>query len=172
MPTVERTGEIRQLLDQAKVGTGSDANIFATLVRAPGLYRRWVVFGGKLLNGKIPPRERELMILRTAWNCRAEYEWAQHVPIGEACGLAPEEIRRIPEGPDAPGWEAFDATLLRATDELHLLYSVTDPTWAALAARYDTAQLVELPMLVGHYHLLAMTLNSLGVEIDEGLTGF
>jgi hypothetical protein len=27
-------------------------------------------------------------------------------------------------------------------------------------------------MLVGHYHLVAMTLNALGVELDDGLVGF
>jgi alkylhydroperoxidase family enzyme len=172
VPVDERVGDIRELLDQAQAASAPDANIFATLVRAPGVFRRWLPFGGKLLNGKIPPRERELLILRTGWNCGAEYEWAQHVVIGERCGLTREEIRRIVDGPEAAGWEPFDVTLLRAADELHARYSITDETWSALAARYDTAQLIELPMLVGHYHLVAMTLNSLKVELDEGLSGF
>ena len=172
VPMSERTGMVRDLLDQARVGTGPDANIFATLVQAPSLYRRWVTFGGRLLNGKLPARERELLILRTGWNCGAEYEWGQHALIGAACGLTRDEIRRVPAGPDAPGWAPFDATLLRAADELHTRHSITDETWSALVERFDTAQLIELPMLVGHYHLVAMTLNSLGVELDEGLEGF
>ncbi len=49
---------------------------------------------------------------------------------------------------------------------------MSDPTWAVLASRYDTQQLIEVPMLVGHYHLVGMTLNTLGVQLDEGLTGF
>ena len=40
-----------------------------------------------------------------------------------------------------------------------------------LAARYDERQLIELPMLVGHYHLVAFTLNSLGVQLEPGLEG-
>jgi len=150
---------------------GSEANVFTTLVRAEGLVRRWLPFGGKLLNGKIPARERELLILRTGWNCQAEYEWAQHVVIGRAAGLSDEEIRRIPAGPGA-GWSEFDSTLLRAADELHQDFCITDPTWAALAAVYDTQQLIELPMLVGQYHMVGMALNSLGVQLDPGLTGF
>lgn len=66
----------------------------------------------------------------------------------------------------------MDAGLLRAADELHRDACIGDPTWAALARRYDTEQLIEVPMLVGHYHLVAMTLNSLGVQLDEGLQGF
>ena len=62
-------------------------------------------------------------------------------------------------------------TLLHAADELHATSTLSDATWAALAERYDTEQLIELPMLVGHYHLVAMALNSFGVELDEGLHG-
>jgi 4-carboxymuconolactone decarboxylase len=148
-----------------------EANIFTTFVRAPGLFRRWLPFGGRLLNGKLPPRDRELLILRTGWNCRAQYEWGQHVRFGLDAGVAPEEIERVAR-PELDGWEPFEATLLRAADELHDQACISDETWAMLAERYDTQQLIELPMLVGHYHLVAMTLNSLGVQLDEGLTGF
>ncbi len=171
LPAAERTPTAQALLEGVTVA-GSEANIFTTLIRAEGVTRRWLPFGGKLLNGKIPARDRELLILRTGWNCQSEYEWAQHVLIGRAAGLSDEEILRITNGPDAGGWSAFDLTLLRAADELHQDWCVTDATWAALAEVYDTSQLIELPMLVGQYHLVAMTLNSLGVQLDPGLTGF
>ena len=150
---------------------GQEANIFTTLIRAEGLTRKWLPFGGKLLNGKIPARDREILILRTGWNCQAEYEWAQHVVIGKAAGLTDEEIGRIPFGPGS-GWSEFDSTLLQAADELHRDWCVSDATWAQLSASYTEQQLIELVMLVGHYHMVAMTLNSLGVQLDEGLTGF
>ncbi len=172
VPAGERTGRVRELLDLAQIVPGTDANIFATLVRAPGLFRRWLPFGGKLLAGKLPARDREILILRTGWNCRAEYEWAQHARIALDCGLAAEEIDRIALDPVDDEWSGFDACLLRAADELHLRFTVSDATWAELAEEYDIEQLVELPMLVGHYHLVAMSLNTLGVELDDGLQGF
>ena len=170
LPAEERSPSAQALLESVTVA-GTEANIFTTLVRAEGLTRKWLPLGGKLLNGKIPARDRELLILRTGWNCRAEYEWAQHVLIGRAVGLSDDEIGRVPAGPDE-GWEQFDATLLRAADELHRDWTISDATWSALAERYDTQQLIELPMLVGHYHMVAMTLNALGVQPDPGLTGF
>lgn len=172
VPVAERTGQIRELLDQSSSGAESEANIFATLVRAPGLFRRWLPFGGKLLNGKLPARDRELLILRTGWNCRAEYEWAQHVRIALNLGITSNEVERVTLGPDAVGWSPFEATLLRAADELHETSTLSDATWSIIKEKYDTAQLIELPMLVGHYHLVAMTLNTLGVELDGGLSGF
>ena len=108
VPPVERTGQVRELLDTARVGTGPDANIFATLVRAPGLFRRWLPFGGKLLAGKLPARDRELLILRTGWNCRAEYEWAQHLPDRPRLRA---HGRRDPTGGARPrrrGWAPFE----------------------------------------------------------------
>jgi alkylhydroperoxidase family enzyme len=158
----------RELLGQVGlVRGGGTSNIFATLVRHPGLFRRWLPFGGKLLAGKIPERDRELLILRTGWHCGSAYEWAQHVRIARTVGLTDDEIARVREGPDAPGWTDLDATLLRAADELHADACVSDATWAALAERYDERQMIELPMLVGHYHLVAFTLNSLGVQVED-----
>jgi 4-carboxymuconolactone decarboxylase len=168
----ERDDQARELLAGARIG-GGDANIFTTLVRHPGLFRKWMPFGGKLLAGKLPPRDRELLILRTGWNCRAEYEWGQHVLIGARAGLTPEDIARVPAGADGGGgWTALETALLRAADELHDDQCVGDETWAVLEAHYDTQQMIELPMLVGQYHMVAMTLNSLGVQLDPGLEGF
>jgi 4-carboxymuconolactone decarboxylase len=168
----ELTDEARELLGTTRTGGTPAANIFTTLVRHPGLFRKWLPFGGKLLSGKLPARERELLILRTGWRCRSEYEWGQHVLIARSSGIGDDEIERVKAGPDAPGWDPSDALLLRAADELHDDSCISDATWAGLAERYDTRELIEVPMLVGHYHLVAYTLNSLGVQREEGVPGF
>ena len=162
----------RDLLGQVRsLGTPA-SNVFATLVRHPGLFRHWLPFAGKLLVGKLPGRDRELLILRTAWRCRSEYEWGQHVLIGRQTGLDDGDIARVKDGAAAPDWDPFDAALMAAVDELHDHSRITDATWAVLAGRYDQRQLVELPMLVGHYHMLAFALNSAGVQREPGVPSF
>jgi uncharacterized protein YceH (UPF0502 family) len=163
--------EQQRELMQGVVLPGGTQNIFRTLVRHPGLFRKWSPFGGKLLAGKLPARERELAILRVGWLCQAEYEWGQHVPIGKRAGLTDEEIARIPGGATAAGWSDLDQAILRATDELHDDSCITDATWARLAEEYDEKQLIELVMVVGHYHLVSMTLNTLGIQREEGVVG-
>ena len=79
---------------------------------------------------------------------------------------------QVASGPDAPGWDPFEAVLLRAADELHDDACISDEVWAALAGRYDERQLIEVTMVVGHYHLVSFTLNSLGVPLEDGVTGF
>jgi alkylhydroperoxidase family enzyme len=171
LPPGEHDEEVRELLEGVIVPGGAASNIFGTLVRHRGLFRRWLPFGGKLLSGRIPARERELVILRTAWLCRSNYEWGQHLLIARAAGISDDEIRRVQSDPDADGWETFERVLLRAADELHADACIADDTWAELAARYNERQLIELPMLVGHYHMVAFALNSLGVQLEPGLEG-
>ena len=169
LPAGERDEQAQELLGGVGALTGPASNIFETLVRHPGLFRKWLPFGGKLLGGKLPARDRELLILRTGWHCRSDYEWGQHVIIARAAGITDDEIAGVVTGPDASGWDAFERTLLTAADELHEDACISDATWAALSERYDERQLIEVPMLVGHYHMVGFTLNSLGVQREEGV---
>ncbi|HEX7168312.1 MAG TPA: DUF480 domain-containing protein [Acidimicrobiales bacterium] len=161
----EVTDEQRELL--AASGAPS-FHLFRTLAHHPGLLRRWLPFGGKLLRGgKLPERLRELVILRTAYLTGAAYEWGHHVEIGRAAGLTDDEIARVATGPDA-SWTGLDAAVLRACDDLHRDGAVGDDTWAVLAAELTAAQLVEVPMVSGHYRMLAGVIASLGIQPEEG----
>ena len=112
----------------------------------------------------LTPHNRELLILRIGWNCQAVYEWAKHVgSVGRARdhGLEP---RNIALGQDAPGWEPFHVTLLNVADELYRDATVSDETWAALTAEYDTRETFSVLMTVSNYRLVSMSLNAFGVQ--------
>jgi alkylhydroperoxidase family enzyme len=157
---------------RALLGDGRTLNIFATLAHHPKLMKRWLVFGSHVLaKTTLPARDRELLILRTGWNCRSPYEWGQHVVIGRDSGLSDDEISRVADGPDAAAWDAFDAVLLRAADELHDDACLTEATYRAVAEHYSNQQLLDLVFTVGQYHVVAMALNSFRVERDDGVTG-
>lgn len=167
----ERTEEM--LATMMRRPDGTDMNIFATLAHHPKLLKRWAQFGGTLLfGGTLPPRDRELLILRTAWLCDAEYEWGQHVGIGLAAGLTEAEIERIHADATSNEWSTTDRALLAAVDELHEKYRIEDTTWERLAEHYDYQQLIEICMVVGQYHMVAFTLNSLGIEVEPGVPEF
>ena len=173
LPESEWGADVRDTLKNVLHVDGRPANIFATLAHHPKLLKRWLVFGNHVLAKQtLSPRDRELVILRIGWLCRSEYEWAQHVVIGRRSGIDEEEILRVADGPDAPGWAARDALLLRAVDELHADSIIADPTWKALAEHRSTQQLLDLVFTVGQYNLVCMALNTLGVQLDPGLVGF
>lgn len=150
---------------------GPVLNIFRTLARHPAAARAFLDWGGYVLSRRntLPARERELVILRTGYLCRAGYEWTQHTLLGLQAGLTEAEVERIKAGPDDAGWGAADAALLRACDDLVRDHCVSDRTWAALGAHLDERQLMDVVFTIGQYTQVSMMLNSFGVQLEDGL---
>ena len=172
LPEDKWDGEILEILDKSKMN-GRVLNIFRTLARHPKLLKRWMVFANHImLKSSLAARDREILILRIGWLCRAEYEWGQHVLIGLEAGLTPGEIERIKTGAQSSGWDDRDKLLIMAVDELHSDSFISDETWSKLTKIYDDEQLIDLVFTVGQYNLVSMALNTLGVQLDEGVPGF
>ncbi len=149
------------------------ANITRTLAHHPDLAEAWLTFARYVLgNSTLPPRERELLILRIGYLRGSEYEWGQHTRIAGEAGVTDDEILRVIEGPEAAEWSPFDRALLRAVDELHRDSEISDATWSDLAARYDTKQLMDVVFTVGQYNLVSIALRTFRVPLDEGVEGF
>ena len=151
---------------------GRPLNIFRTLANDPDALKAFLAWGSYVLSRRnaLPPRERELVILRTGYLCRSGYEWTQHKEIGLRSGLTAQEIDRIKDGPGAPGWSASDLALLQAADALVRDHFVPDAVWAALQAAFPQKACVDLVFTVGQYAQVSMILNTLGVQLDEGQT--
>ncbi|MGK2873686.1 MAG: carboxymuconolactone decarboxylase family protein [Alphaproteobacteria bacterium] len=170
----DELGEEQREIMKPLTRNGRVFNIFRSMIHHPVLFKNWLTFANYVLSKRssISARDREIAILRIGWLCKAEYEWAQHVIIGKAAGITDEEIDRIAAGPDASGWDAFDAAIVRATDELHKDKIVSDATWKTLSGRYNEQQCMDLVFAVGQYNLVSMALNTFGVQLDPGLKGF
>ena len=69
---IEPDTELAQILATAMTRNGTPMNIFRMLGHHPKLLKLLNLMGGFLLNkGLLPARERELVILRVGWTCRA-----------------------------------------------------------------------------------------------------
>src|SRR5262249_40371846 len=133
-PRVAPLGQENRTPEQAAMlASRPDFNIYKTLAHDVALYNRCSPLGRFILDASsLPPREREIVMLRMGWLCQSEYEWAQHARIGKAqAGLSNEDIHRIAEGPAAAGWSEFERTLLRMVDELRYDTMISDATWQA-----------------------------------------
>jgi 4-carboxymuconolactone decarboxylase len=147
--------------------SGEVHDFYATLAHSPAVSVSFLELGTELsTNSTIPPRDRELAILRVGWLCGAPYEWGEHVLIARRIGLSEEEIARATQGAVAEGWTDRERALLRAVEELHIDAMISDASWADLAVHFDARQLIELPMLVGHYHLTAFVQNALRIPLS------
>lgn len=166
-----RPAEPRHPFPQTE-GRPKGLNILGTFAHHPELTRAYNTFNGHILFGTtLDLRTRELLVLRVAARRRADYEWAQHVVLAGDVGISDDEVLRVADGPDADGWSAHDAALLRAVDELLDDACIGDATWATLAEALDPQQLLDLIFTVGAYDALAMLMRSLGVPLDADLDG-
>ena len=160
--TADHRARVDRWAPEVRIG-----NAFRTLLHVPELVDAVMPFRVYITRETtIPARHRELLILRTAWLTQNSHLWADHAPTARLVGLTADEVSRIAEGPDAPGWSPFEAALLRLADELYRNSSVRDAVWAALDERYDLLELVDAVMTVNQTTLLAMLLNSFGVQPD------
>ena len=157
-------------IGNAKMG-GRTLNIFKTMANHPGLAKRWMVFANHIMGkSSITLRDREIVILRMGWLCKSGYEWGQHVLIGLQCDMSKEEIEQVKTGAESSVWSDNERLLLKATDELHDDAFISESTWQGLSKHYDTEQLMDIVFTAGQYNLVSMALNTLGVQLDEGMT--
>ncbi len=172
LPPTGNPPDVQALLAESSANLGAD-NLMLTMANHPGLMRKWLPFGGKLLfGGKLPARLRELVILRAAWLCGSDYEWGQHCALGREAGLTDDEIARVIQGADDPAWATEDALVLRVADQAVTQRRVDEATWAEVEKLFDVRQQMELLFVPGHYAMLACFLNVAGVERDPGVEGF
>lgn len=145
-------------------------NLTCTQLQHPDLMQSYFPFIRYLLwEGKLDARYRELAILRVAWLRQAEYEWTQHVLIGREAGLTDEEIRRVTRQQDSADWNPVEAAVIRAVDELLESACIADDTWNTLHANLATEPLIELIHVIGNYDLIAMFMNSTGLELEKDM---
>ena len=136
-------------------------SLFRTLAINERVFSR-VMAGGLFDRGSITLREREIVIDRTTWRCRSEYEWGVHVAFfGSRVGFGEAEIAGLcADDPDSTVFSARERLLLRLCDELHSTATVSDALWAGLASEYSAEQLVELVVLAGLYHVISFATNA------------
>jgi alkylhydroperoxidase family enzyme len=141
------------------------SNILGTFVNHPDLTKEFLKFNVHLLfNSTLPPRLRELAILRVAHRTDSKYEWVQHVKMGLREGLTDDDIAGVQRGEAA---DAFDRTVLAAVDELLATYELSDATWSALGERFDKRQRMDFIFTIGCYVTVSMALKTFGVELEQ-----
>jgi alkylhydroperoxidase family enzyme len=167
VPDAQRTDEQKAIA--AEFAASEMANAVGTLLTYPALARRMFTHDRYLTTeSTLTPRHRALLGLRTAWLARSNYLWAHRATLARRAGLTDADFLRIAQGPDAPGWDPFEATLLRAADELRIDAYISDASWKALSARFDIPQMIDTIDTVAGTTMYAGVFNSAGVEIEPG----
>lgn len=143
-------------------------NLYRTLAQSPALTQAINAALRQIRSNGLSERDREILILRTGWLCRAGYEWNAHVHLGAKAGLTGQEFEQIKRGSGDPYWTTREAALCRAAEELCADQFVSDECWARLKSHFDDQQCMDAIFVVGFYVFVCMLLNSGGVQLDAG----
>lgn len=176
------SGKLRQLGPVnwvlAKLGARTvrapEMHLFTTLGHRQSLFWAWLLYGGRILRGRLPRIDTELVILRVGHLRSCEYELQHHRRMARAAGLDAQTQATIFAWPDIPETggprrvlSARQQALLNATDELIKDRSITSDTWQQLATHLNRARLIEFCMLATHYDALAATITALEIPLDH-----
>lgn len=156
---------LSRLLPADRLDPRGAGNALATLVRHPALAKAFLAFSTHLLvRSSLPPRLRELAILRVAHRRSCLYEWTHHVLLAAEAGLTEAEIQAAGRG---EADNDLDSAVLHAVDELDDDSTVSDRTWATLAEHLDEHQRMDLVFTIGGYSMMAGAFNTFGVQPEH-----
>ena len=142
---------------------------FVPLFRSPELMVRTAAVGQYLrYNSALPRRLSEFVILLTARRCNQSHEWGAHYPVALDAGVEAATLTAIAEGNRPDGMTDEETVLFDFCDELLRTRSVSDAAYARTVALFGERGLVDTIGLVGYYTLLAMVLNTAGVQPEPG----
>lgn len=145
------------------VGAG---NVLSTMVRHPQLTAAYLPFNAYLLTrSTLSPRVREVALLRVVHRCDCGYLWSHHIPIALRAGLTESEIDDIRSGHCA---DRTDQAVIRAVDDLTADSTISQATWDLLCELFTHQQCMDLTFTIGGYLLLALAVNTFGVQEEHG----
>jgi alkylhydroperoxidase family enzyme len=122
-----------------------------------------------MFRNTVNARARELVILRTGWRTRSEYEFCQHVRVARELKMSDEEILGVRDPANCAAYGETDRAVIRMADELLDNSQVSAETWSVLQKAFSSEELVELLLIAGFWRMIAGYLKSAEVPLDAGL---
>lgn len=115
----------------------------------------------------LPPRLRELAVLATAFALDVEYEKFHHRPAARRAGVSEAQIAAFPDWRASDAFDPTERAVLDYADQVARRRDCDDQTFAALREHLSNAEITDLALTVGWYHLCAAVLGPLRVEPER-----
>lgn len=69
-------------------------------------------------------------------------------------------------------WSERESVLIQLVDELQETAALSDEVWEQLVANWSSAQILEMMIIVGWYHLISFVANAVQVEQESWAARF
>jgi 4-carboxymuconolactone decarboxylase len=159
--------ELAELEAEIRRTRGRISALYGVLLNSAPLARGWE----KLLTAirqqtTVPPRLRELAILRVAYLNHAKYEFDAHVSHAREAGISDAAIESLRIG-GLEGLGELERLVAEYTDMMTRHVEVPDELFERVAAHFDARTLLELTATVAAYNMVSRVLVAL--HIGEGV---
>ncbi len=164
--------EVREIFQKIEDNGAKILNLYKVAAHSPKVFLNLIRLGNSIIGRtELPPRLREIVILRVARLTGSEYEWAQHAPVALQVGVSQKQLDAIPDWKNSAEFNNEERAILQYTDEVAQKVKVTDQTFNTLKNFFSEQLIVELTMTIGYYGMVARLLVPLQVEVDKRSVG-
>jgi 4-carboxymuconolactone decarboxylase len=150
--------------------------LFRMLLIHDRLASRMRAVGAGILGASalVAPRLREVMIHRCCALTGAHYEWGVHASaFGKPLGFSQAQLHSTAYGSASDAcWSEQESCVFRLAEELHETSTISDDLWLKLSAHFADAEILELIVTAGWYHVIAYLCNGAQVELEDWATPF
>jgi len=164
--------EVKEIFQKIEDNGAKILNLYKVVANSPKVLLNFIRLGNSIIGRmELPPRLREIVILRVARLTGSEYEWVQHAPVALQVGVSQKQLDAMSGWKNSAEFNNEERAILQYTDEVAQKVKVTDQTFKALKNFFSEQTIVELTMTIGYYEMVARLLVSLQVELDESSVG-
>lgn len=116
--------------------------------------------------GTLPAPLRELTILATAHALGVRYEQVHHAAAARRAGVPEAKLAAFPAWQGSAAFDAAERGAMTYAHEIATTRRVSDGTFENLRAHFSPAQIVDLTLTVGWYHLVGCVLVPIEVDVE------
>jgi alkylhydroperoxidase family enzyme len=160
--------ELAAEIAKIKGGRGRLINVYKLLLHSPTVCMAWFEHIGAIRwKTKLPPRLREIAIVRIASAVNYAYALQQHVPgIAVPDGVSLEECAALKDWRTSKCFNEAERAALAYIDAMIAAPEVPDPVFEAVRRHYSEREIVELTVLAGTYLMHNRVTTALRIDLE------
>ena len=156
--------ELAALEERIRGARGRISPLYTVLLNSPELASGWEhLFTVIRQKTSVPPRLRELVILRIAVLNGADYEFEAHVPHAIAAGMSQEQVERLRHD-ELEGLSFLEKLVVQYTDAMTRDLVVPEALYPQLDQAFDAKTLVELTATIAGYNMVSRFLIAMRIH--------
>jgi 4-carboxymuconolactone decarboxylase len=143
-------------------------NINRMLAGSPATFQSMVrLFSSCLNDGLLDVELREIIILRVGHLRKSDYEVGNHQRAAKVIGMSQERIQALEPDQDLTVFTNEERLVIQFVDEVVLDGAASKAAFDAVAGFMNTAELLEVTVVIGVYTMVSQICATLEIELEE-----